>query len=412
MKKAKKILIFFTIIICISLPNFAVDEDYEELDYVWLEEVVDNAKTAESFTINSRHAVVYDRTSKTAIWGKDETREVPMASTTKIMTAIVMLENVTNLSEKVTVEKKAAGIGGSRLGLKTGDEITYEDLLYGLLLCSGNDAATQIAISVGGSVEEFAEMMNGKAEELGLEHSHFVTPHGLDNADHYTTAYELAVMADYALDIEKFAKVVSTKSYTVTINGYPKTISNTNELLGYLEGVNGVKTGFTNGAGRCLVTSVSRNYFNIIVVVLGADTKKIRTSDSIKLIEYTYKNYELVNLQELVEKEFKTWKQINEKRIRVYNSTTQKMQMVLGNLEYTKYPVLKDKFDNIWVDINFKDYFEAPVKEKTKIGNIKIGIDTTEIMDVEILNGNKIERKGVMDYFFELIKIYSKQEEK
>ena len=232
MKKICKFLIAFLIIIQIPIINFAVDEeDYEELDYVWLEEEVNKAKEAQSPTIYSRNAVVYDRTSKTVIWGKDEDKEVPMASTTKIMTAIVMLENITNLKEKVTVEKKAASIGGSRLGLKTGDEITYEDLLYGLLLCSGNDAATQIAISVGGNVEGFAEMMNKKAEKLGLEHSHFVTPHGLDNEEHYTTAYELAVMADYALNIEEFAKIVSTKSYTVTINGYSKTINNTNELL-------------------------------------------------------------------------------------------------------------------------------------------------------------------------------------
>lgn len=237
MKKTKKIFILFTIITCISLTSYAVDEDdYEELDYVWLEEEVNKAKNTDELKINSRYAVVYDRTSKTVIWGKDETREVPMASTTKIMTAIVMLENVTNLNEEITVCKKAANVGGSRLELKTGDKITYKDLLYGLLLRSGNDAATQIAISVAGSVEGFAEMMNNKAEELGLEHSHFVTPHGLDNSNHYTTAYELAIMADYALNIEEFAKIVSTKNYTVTINGYSKNITNTNELLRIFRG--------------------------------------------------------------------------------------------------------------------------------------------------------------------------------
>lgn len=231
MKKVKKILIVFTIIACMSLPAFAVDEDYEELDYVWIKEEINTAKEADEPKVNSKYAIIYDRSSKTVIWGKDETREVPMASTTKIITAIVAVENITNLSEKITVEKKAASIGGSRLGLKAGDEITYEDLLYGLLLCSGNDAATQIAISVGESVEGFAEMMNKKAEELGLQHSHFVTPHGLDSNNHYTTAYELAIITDYALDIEKIAEIVSTKTYTVNINGNPKTINNTNELL-------------------------------------------------------------------------------------------------------------------------------------------------------------------------------------
>lgn len=231
MEKTKKILIMFTIFLIIIFPIFAVDGDYEELDYIWLQEEIKGAKEAKEPKIYSRYAVIYDRESKSVIWGKDENKQVPMASTTKIMTAIVMMENITNLKEIVIVDKKAAGVGGSRLGLKTGDKIAYEDLLYGLLLCSGNDAATQIAISIGGSVEGFAKMMNDKAEELGLKLSHFVTPHGLDSEEHYTTAYELAIMADYALEIEKIAEIVATKNYTVTINGYPKNISNTNELL-------------------------------------------------------------------------------------------------------------------------------------------------------------------------------------
>lgn len=175
---------------------------------------------------------------------------------------------------------------------------------------------------------------------------------------------------------------------------------------GYLEGVNGVKTGFTNGAGRCLVTSVSRNGFDIITVVLGADTKKLRTSDSIKLIEYTYKNYELVNLQEVVEEEFQNWRKINEKRINIYKGTKKRMETYLGNLQYKYYPIEKDKVNDIWVDINYRDYFEAPLEKNKKIGNMKIGIDTTEIMNVEILNGNKINRKSIMDYFVELIGKY------
>lgn len=141
-------------------------------------------------------------------------------------------------------------------------------------------------------------------------------------------------------------------------------------------------------------------------MVLGADTKKMRTSDSIRLIEYTYKNYELVDLQELIEKEFQNWKHINEKRVKVYKGEKQSVQMVLGELKYTKYPVLKDKIEDIWIDINFKDYFEAPVKEKTKIGNMKIGLEITEIMNVEILNSHKIERKGLINYFIQLIQKY------
>lgn len=405
MLKIKKVLVIFLIILCIPINIFAleIDDDYEELDYVWLEEEIENAKNDEELAINSRYAVIFDRTSKTAIWGKNENMEVPMASTTKIMTAIVMLENISNLNEKSIVCKQAAGIGGSRLGLKTGDEITYSDLLYGLMLCSGNDCAIQIAVSIAGSVEEFANLMNKKANELGLEHSKFVTPHGLDNEGHYTTALELAIIADYALSIEKIQEVVSTKTYTVNINGYPKTINNTNELLGYLNGVNGVKTGFTNGAGRCLVTSVIRENFNIITVVLGADTKKIRTKDSIKLIEYAYSKYELIDIREIVEESFNNWKQINNKRIEVYKGQQRNVDLILGKLKYEKYPVLKSEKENIYVDISSIFKIEAPIEKNKKIGEIKIFLNSTEIMDVDILTDKKIERKTWLNYLRELL---------
>lgn len=408
MQKIKKVLVIFLIILCIPINIFAqeIDDEYEELDYIWLENEVENAKTEEKLTINSRYSVIFDRTSKTAIWGKNENMEVPMASTTKIMTAIVMLENITNLNEKNIVCKQAAGIGGSRLGLKTGDEITYNDLLYGLMLCSGNDCAIQIAVSIAGSVEEFANLMNKKANELGLEHSKFVTPHGLDNEGHYTTALELAIIADYALSIEKIQEVVSTKTYTVNINGYPKTINNTNELLGYLNGVNGVKTGFTNGAGRCLVTSVIRGDFNIITVVLGADTKKIRTKDSIKLIEYAYSKYELIDIREIVEESFNNWKQINNKRIEVYKGQQRNVDLILGKLKYEKYPVLKSEKENIYVDISSIFKIEAPIEKNTKIGEIKIFLNSTEIMSVDILVDKKIERKTWLNYLRELLTIY------
>ena len=132
--------------------------------------------------------------------------------------------------------------------------------------------------------------MNKKAMCIGLKNSHFTSPHGLDAPEHYTTAYELALLTDYALKNNDFCNIVGTKSYNVTINGYSKSINNSNELLGYLDGVYGVKTGFTNGANRCLVTSIKRSNKDIICIVLGADTKKDRTKDSVKLINYAFNN--------------------------------------------------------------------------------------------------------------------------
>lgn len=144
--------------------------------------------------------------------------------------------------------------------------------------------------------------MNQKAEELGLTNTHFVTPHGLDNDMHYTTAYDLAKLTDYALKNETFKKIVGTKIGTIQINNNTREISNTHELLGYMNGVYGVKTGFTGNAGRCLVTSVKKEGIDLIIVVLGADTKKMRTEDSIKLISYAYNNYRYINLEEKIRK--------------------------------------------------------------------------------------------------------------
>ena len=279
--------LFFLLFILILLFSFDISFASEE----------------NSLNLNARSCVVLDRNSKKIIFGKNEYNRVKMASTTKIMTATVIIENC-DLSQTVTVSKKAAGTGGSRLGLKTGDKITIRDLLYGLLLCSGNDAAISLAETAAGSVQEFSNMMNNKAKELGLNNSHFESPHGLDSDNHYTTAYELALLADYALKNSTFRNIVGTKNYTITINGYPKNITNTNELLGSLDGVYGVKTGFTNGANRCLVTSCKRGEMDIICVVLGCDTKNFRTQDSIKLINYTFENFEYLDIKNLIDKEF------------------------------------------------------------------------------------------------------------
>jgi len=246
--------------------------------------------------------------------------------------------------------------------------------------------------------------MNKKAKDLGLKNSHFVTPHGLDKEEHYTTAYELALITDYALNIEKFAEVVNTKTYTVNINGRSKNIRNTNELLGYLNGVNGVKTGFTNGAGRCLITSVNRNGFNIITVVLGADTKRIRTKDSINLIEYIYSNYEQVNLEELINERYEEWIRINKKRINVYKARNKSIEIKLEDYNYKSYPVNKDEINNINIDIkNIKLDFEAPVEENEKIADVVLNIGNKKIIETRIVIDNEIARKDIKFYFRQIM---------
>ncbi len=405
----KKIAIMLIFILIMVLPFQILAQDDEETDYIWLKQEIEIAQNIKGPVIYSKSAVIYDRGSKTILYGKNEHERLPMASTTKIMTAIILVENVSDLSKEIEVVKEAAMVGGSSLELKTGDKITYEGLLYGLLLCSGNDAAAQIAISMAGSIEEFADLMNAKAYSLGLKDTHFITPHGLDEEGHYTTAYELAVIADYALNMQKIAEVVSTKNYTIAVNGYPRALTNTNELLGYLEGVNGVKTGFTHNAGRCLVTSAIRDNFNIITVVLGADTKKIRTRDSINLIEYVYKNYKLINLEDRVEEAYQNWKLVNENRIEITKGIpTSKIEVKLGKIKYTKYPIRKESLENINIDIKtYKLKLNAPVKENYQLANIIISIDNKEIMRVPIEIKKEIAKKGIKEYIIETLELLS-----
>lgn len=260
MKKKIRLLILIFILILSNTIVFANELEDDKEDELYYEEIRQeiletSASPSKEPSINSRAAVVIDRESKRILYGKKENEKRAMASTTKIMTCILAIERG-KLDEIITVSKTASAVGGSTLGLNTGDKITMNDLLYGLMLCSGNDAAAQIAQTVGGNYEGFANLMNEKAEVLGLKNTHFVTPHGLDDEDHYTTAYELAILTDYALNNKKFAEIVNTKAKSILINGKQENISNTNELLGYMQGVNGVKTGYT---------SMARKMFSYIV---------------------------------------------------------------------------------------------------------------------------------------------------
>lgn len=400
--------IIFFLMISNSLQIKAVESSLVEDEEVDLgdiqRELIETSAETEELNLDSRIALIYDRASGRILYEKNGNKQTPMASTTKIITAIVVLENA-NLKDTVTIDSKAAGIGGSRLGLKKNDKITVNDLLYGLMLRSGNDAAIALATYVGGSTEGFAEMMNNKAKELGLTNSHFVVPHGLDNEGHYTTAYELAKMADYALKIDKFKEIVSTKSTTICINGYSKAINNTNQLLGSVAGVYGVKTGFTNGAGRCLVSSCKRDDLDIITVIIGANTTKQRTADTIKLIQYAYKNFEVINIKEIINKKFEQWQAINQGRIYVNKGIRNHVELYLEEIKYENMAVRKEDVDKIEIEVNCIFYLEAPVDKKQIIGNLKVNLNYEEMENLDIYANEEIRKKNILDYMFEFMDI-------
>ena len=220
--------------------------------------------------LSARSAVLIDADSCRVLCGVLHNERMAMASTTKIMTALVAAE-AGELDRLVSVSPDAVGIEGSSIYLYAGEKLTLRDLICAMLLESANDAAAAIAIEVGGSIEGFCAMMNEKAKELGLCDTHFTNPHGLYDEEHYTTAYELAVIASRVLANKTLRKIVSSKKMTVTpIEGSVRVLYNHNKMLAMYDGAIGIKTGFTKKSGRCLVSAAERNGLTLIAVTLDA----------------------------------------------------------------------------------------------------------------------------------------------
>lgn len=214
--------------------------------------------------------------------------KLPMASTTKIMTAIIIIEDC-NLDDIITVPDEAVGVEGSSIFLKKDEKIDIRDLLYGLMMRSGNDSATALAIYHSGTVDDFVDKMNDKAREIGALSTNFKNPSGLPDKEHYTTARDLCNIARYAMSNEFFKEIVSSKSYSGKYRNY----TNKNKMLFNYEGANGVKTGYTVKAGRCLVSSAERNGMQVVSVVLNCPDMYERSEN---ILDYCFNNYALIEI--------------------------------------------------------------------------------------------------------------------
>ncbi len=245
---------------------------------------------------SARAAVLVEASGGEVIFAQNEKARLPMASTTKIMTALVALEHLP-LDTRVTVTPASVGVEGSSIYLTAGEILTLEDLLYALLLESANDAAATIAVAVAGDVPAFAALMNEKAAELGLVDTHFENPHGLDAEGHYTTALELALIARAALKNEDFCRIAATKRHIIPLRGDEgvRVLLNHNRLLSSYEGCIGVKTGFTKRTGRCLVSAAERDGVRLIAVTLNAPND---WQDHTAMLDYGFDVYRSVTLCE------------------------------------------------------------------------------------------------------------------
>lgn len=385
----KKILLCLIVLIqvCLSVSAFYENTDYD----VGTEEIVSFNLTNNKLNINAKNAILYDRTYKRILYSKNIDEKVPNASTTKMLTAIVAYENG-NMDDIVTISSKSANIGGSCVKFRTGDKITLGDLMKGLLLCSGNDAAVAIAEHIAGTEETFCKMLNEKAEEIGAYNTNFVSPHGLDDEEHYSTAYDLAIIADYALNIDYIAEIVSKQTANIKINDYTRIINTTNEMLSTYRGADGVKTGYTSKAGRCLVTSACRNGRRLVSVVLRCDTKKDRTIDSINLLDYGFNNFKIFDVASIINKKYSIM--VDKSQNGTY-FVAPKIDCIL--------PLSEEEIENLSIDYQINSHFVSPLPQKTQIGEIVVSIGENELKRFKICTDVYIERMNMLDYIKMLV---------
>ena len=349
------------------------------------------AKNNYSPDISAKAAIVIDQDTGRILFEKNINKKLPMASTTKIMTLLLAIEKG-NLKDIVTVSQKACSVGGSSIWLSPGEKIDLESLLYGLMLNSGNDAAVAIAEHIGGNLDNFIKMMNEKAKQIGALNTNFVTPSGLDIGidNHYTTAYDLALITKYAFQYPLFSKIVSTKEKTIPWEGkeWNRYLRNKNKLLWIYEGADGVKTGYTNKAGRCLVSSATRNGYRFIAVVLNSNPM---WEDSMKILDYcfsNYKPYEVLKKEEFI------------KIIPVRNGKQDNVEIV--TLNGCTVPIKNEEINDIHIDVSLPEYVTAPINENEIVGKITIKIGDKKICEVPCKVNNKVEAK---DYNFNFLKI-------
>lgn len=255
---------------------------------------IENADAPFVLQRQGRGAVCMEQSTHRILWSENEHEKCYPASTTKILTAILAIENLP-LEKIVTVPKAAEGVEGSSIYLRCGQKISVRDLLFGLMLRSGNDAAVALAIETSGSVEDFATLMNLKAKSVGAVNSHFSNPHGLDDKTHYTTAYDMALIAAYAYQNDEFCKIASAKKATINVDGENRYIANKNKLLAIYDGANGVKTGYTKRDGRCLVGGAKREGMQVVSVVFNHSDM---WNDTVRMLDFAFDNFKMTPVEQ------------------------------------------------------------------------------------------------------------------
>ncbi len=336
-----------------------------------------SVEAAYDMQTSAKAMCVIEKDSGRVVASKNIDTCLPMASTTKIVTAITVIQNCNNLDELIQVDDSAIGVEGSSIYLRKGELITIRDLLYGLMLRSGNDSAVALACHIGGSVEGFANLMNETAKNIGANNSNFVTPHGLDHKDHYTTAYDLAKMTAYALNNPIFKEIVSTKMHTVeaTNKSDKRFMSNKNKLLNTLDGCIGVKTGYTKKAGRCLVSATDRGNETFVCVVLNCGPMFEESASLLNNSHALYENKKIIDKNKEIYNEYI----IDKKEGKLY----------LYAEEDFYYPLMQGEEDKLRLEYSVK---LDDAKEGEIVGEIKVFFENDLISTIKLVTMNKIDK--------------------
>lgn len=343
--------------------------------YILISLISSSSANAIEVSTSAESAILMDVSSGRILYSYNVHKKLPMASTTKIMTALVALDKG-NLDDIVKIKKESVGIEGSSIYLYEGEEISLRDLIYGLMLRSGNDSAVAIASYIGGSKENFISLMNNKAKKIGANNTNFVNPNGLENVNHYTTAYDLALITREALKNEEFKKIVSTKLWIANRekNNY---FANKNKTLWQYNGGDGVKTGYTIRAGRCLVSSATRNQMQLIAIVLN---DRNWFNDCYNLFNYGFDNY--IPCLILDEGQFI-------RNVKVVNGKKEFLPVINKNTFII--PLREEEKDKIKINVDLPKQLAAPISKGDDLGEISVHLNGELIY-----NGKLIAKEDIV----------------
>ena len=336
--------------------------------------------------LNAKSAILMEEATGNILYESNPDERLPIASVTKVMTMLLIMEAVDSgkisLDDMVTVSENAMSYGGSTMFLETGEQLTVNDMLKGIAVASANDGCVAMAEHLAGSESAFVDMMNEKAKELGMENTHFMNTNGLDEDDHYSSARDVAIMSRELMKHETIFNYTSI--WMDTLRGGKFQLANTNKLIRFYDGANGLKTGSTSKALCCLSAAAKRNDMQLIAVVLGAPTSAERFASAKSLLDYGFANY-AVNTQITAGDEVQ--------KIAVEKGVDKEVGVVAGDSCSTL--VKKGQEDNITKEIKIDETITAPIEAGQKIGTMTISRDGEVIADLDLNASSTVEKKGI-----------------